>query len=233
MHFQPSLPRLPIPSLEETCQRYLNAQLPLLDSNNFENTKKLVSNFQSEVGKGKSCSFYFYLHVDRSTITLHPIFIIFTWQISELNQKLIAQDKANKHTSYITEPWFDMYLKDRQPIVLNYNPFISYVDDPKSHYNDQVIRASNFLISAIRYWLIWKYLKLSNFKIVLFYMAYKDSEKHWKLEFLNLKSTTWTPKKVIRKCFAKLSAWFRPHCPGTEPTCTKYVFIQHLIHVNQ
>ena len=44
-----------------------------------------------------------------------------------------------------------MYLKDRQSIVLNYNPFISYVDDPKSHYNDQVIRASNFLISAIRY----------------------------------------------------------------------------------
>lgn len=70
--------------------------------------------------------------------------------IAELNQKLVAQDKANKHTSYITEPWFDMYLKDRQPIVLNYNPFISYVDDPKVPYNDQVIRAANFLISAMR-----------------------------------------------------------------------------------
>ena len=72
MHFQPSLPRLPIPSLEETCQRYLNAQLPLLDSNNFENTKKLVSNFQSEIGKGKSCSFYFNLHVDIEVL-LHYI----------------------------------------------------------------------------------------------------------------------------------------------------------------
>ncbi len=43
-----------------------------------------------------------------------------------------------------------MYLRDRQPIVLNYNPFISYVDDPKTAYNDQVIRAANFMISAIR-----------------------------------------------------------------------------------
>lgn len=52
MHFQPSLPRLPIPPLEATCQRYLNAQLPLLDCNALENTKQLVANFQSEAGKG-------------------------------------------------------------------------------------------------------------------------------------------------------------------------------------
>lgn len=71
-------------------------------------------------------------------------------EFTELNQKLVAQDKANKYTSYITDPWFDMYLRDRQPILLNYNPFISYVDDPKPQYNDQTIRAANFLISAIR-----------------------------------------------------------------------------------
>ncbi|XP_032794300.2 carnitine O-palmitoyltransferase 2, mitochondrial [Daphnia magna] len=120
MHFQPSLPRLPIPRLEDTCQRYLNAQLPLLDATHFEDTKRLVANFQSEAGK-------------------------------DLNQRLVAQDKANKHTSYITGSWFDMYLRDRQPIVLNYNPFISYIDDPKTAYNDQTIRAANFLISAIRF----------------------------------------------------------------------------------
>jgi len=45
-----------------------------------------------------------------------------------------------------------MYLKDRQPIVLNYNPFISYVDDPRPAYNEQTVRAANFLISAIRYY---------------------------------------------------------------------------------
>lgn len=52
MHFQPSLPRLPIPPLEKTCQRYLNAQLPLLDGDSMENTKKLVSDFLSGSGRG-------------------------------------------------------------------------------------------------------------------------------------------------------------------------------------
>ena len=139
MHFQPSLPRLPIPKLEETCQRYLNAQLPLLESTQIEDTQKLVATFQLEEGKGNNWLYFFVFHE-------------FNWNfVSELNQKLIAQDKANKHTSYITGSWFDMYLRDRQPIVLNYNPFISYVDDPKTPYNDQIIKAANFLISAIRY----------------------------------------------------------------------------------
>ena len=73
------------------------------------------------------------------------------FSFKELNNMLIEQDKANKATSFITEPWFDMYLKDRQPIVLNYNPFISFVDDSRPAYNDQTVRAANFLISAIRY----------------------------------------------------------------------------------
>lgn len=60
MHFQPSLPRLPIPRLEDTCQRYLNAQFPLLDATHFEDTKRLVANFQSEAGKGIYKSHIFY-----------------------------------------------------------------------------------------------------------------------------------------------------------------------------
>ena len=52
MHFQPSLPRLPIPPLEKTCQRYLNAQKPLLDNTAMEKTKKLVNDFQSRAGNG-------------------------------------------------------------------------------------------------------------------------------------------------------------------------------------
>lgn len=63
---------------------------------------------------------------------------------------LLAQDLQNKHTSYVTEPWFEMYLKDRKPIVLNYNPFVSYIDDTKVAYNDQIIRAANFIVSAAR-----------------------------------------------------------------------------------
>ncbi|XP_022107814.1 carnitine O-palmitoyltransferase 2, mitochondrial-like isoform X2 [Acanthaster planci] len=46
--------------------------------------------------------------------------------------------------------WFDMYLKDRQSIVLNYNPFITYNNDPRPENMDQLIRATNMVISAAR-----------------------------------------------------------------------------------
>ncbi|KAB1268297.1 Carnitine O-palmitoyltransferase 2; mitochondrial [Camelus dromedarius] len=35
MHYQDSLPRLPIPKLEDTIRRYLSAQKPLLDDDQF------------------------------------------------------------------------------------------------------------------------------------------------------------------------------------------------------
>lgn len=38
------------------------------------------------------------------------------------------------------EPWFDMYLKARTPIPINYNPFMAWVPDPNSKYNDQVMK---------------------------------------------------------------------------------------------
>jgi len=69
-----------------------------------------------------------------------------------LQKELIATDKANKHTNYISGPWFDMYLKDRVPLPINYNPILVLVNDPKPAYNDQTIRATNMLISSLRYY---------------------------------------------------------------------------------
>lgn len=54
MHYQPSLPRLPIPSLEKTCTRYLNGVQPLISPKEFENTAAIVKNFEENEGKGKS-----------------------------------------------------------------------------------------------------------------------------------------------------------------------------------
>jgi carnitine O-palmitoyltransferase 2 len=121
LHFQASLPRLPIPELEKTKERYLNAQKPLLgeSSEEFKTTVKCVNEFFS--GEGLS-----------------------------LQKELIATDKANKHTNYISGPWFDMYLKDRVPLPINYNPFLVLVNDPKPAYNDQTIRATNMMISSLR-----------------------------------------------------------------------------------
>ena len=51
-HFQDSLPRLPIPKLEDTCRRYLDAQKPLLTPEQYEETKQLVNKFQKREGPG-------------------------------------------------------------------------------------------------------------------------------------------------------------------------------------
>ena len=52
MHFQPSLPRLPIPKLPDTCQRYLAAQRPILTDNEYNATQTIVKEFAKEGSDG-------------------------------------------------------------------------------------------------------------------------------------------------------------------------------------
>uniref|UniRef100_A0A915PUY8 Choline/carnitine acyltransferase domain-containing protein n=1 Tax=Setaria digitata TaxID=48799 RepID=A0A915PUY8_9BILA len=65
----------------------------------------------------------------------------------QLQRELILHDKRNQHTSFISEPWFNMYLSDRLPCPINYNPFMVYAPDPDPDYNDQLTRATNLIIS--------------------------------------------------------------------------------------
>ena len=53
MHFQNSLPRLPIPKLPDTCRRYLASQRPLLTDEQFARTKAIVNDFQRNEGPGE------------------------------------------------------------------------------------------------------------------------------------------------------------------------------------
>lgn len=59
-------------------------------------------------------------------------------KLAELQKELQAYDKQNKHTSYISETWFDMYLRSRTPCPVNFNPFMMFAQDPNKAYNDQV-----------------------------------------------------------------------------------------------
>ncbi|XP_055594252.1 carnitine O-palmitoyltransferase 2, mitochondrial [Uranotaenia lowii] len=120
LHFQPSLPRLPIPELEKTCERYLAAQKPLLSEDAYRKTKD---------------------NIDRFLIGPGP----------ELQKLLKQHDSKNKHTSYISEPWFDMYLRDRVPLPINYNPLLMMNPDPEAAYNDPLIRTTNLVISSLRF----------------------------------------------------------------------------------
>ena len=119
-HFQYSLPRLPIPKLELTCQRYLTALEPILnkDTKAFEQTKQLVADF--EKGDGQ-----------------------------RLDAQLRQKNTANRHTSYISKPWFDMYLKSRLPTILNFNFFLVFADDPQQL--KPAARLTNYLVSSVRF----------------------------------------------------------------------------------
>lgn len=118
MHFQKSLPRLAVPKLEDTIQRYLMAQKPLLNPDQYASTKDIAENFLGYEGRS-------------------------------LHAELVKSDTENKHTSYISAPWYDMYLKYRESIVLNHNPFILTKDDPNT--DDQAVRAAKLIHNALRF----------------------------------------------------------------------------------
>ncbi|CAJ0558722.1 unnamed protein product, partial [Mesorhabditis spiculigera] len=68
----------------------------------------------------------------------------------ELQAELLKYDKNHKDTSYISEPWFDIYLRARVPCPVNYNPFMMYAADPNEKFMEQATRATNFAISYAR-----------------------------------------------------------------------------------
>lgn len=121
LHFQRSLPRLPIPKLEATCSRFLAAVQPIVSDASHQELANMVERFRT-TGNGPS-----------------------------LQKLLIEQDRINKHTSYISEPWFEMYLSDRRPLPINYNPLLMMKRDVKPEYNDQLTRTANLVLTSLRF----------------------------------------------------------------------------------
>ena len=119
-HFQHSLPRLPIPQLDKTCERYLAALKPILnnDENAFKETRQILADFRTGDGK-------------------------------RLDAQLRYQNAINRHTSYISKPWFEMYLKSRLPLILNFNFFLVFTDDQKQL--KPAARITNYIISSVRF----------------------------------------------------------------------------------
>ncbi|NP_001315179.1 carnitine O-palmitoyltransferase 1, liver isoform [Cynoglossus semilaevis] len=48
--FQSSLPRLPVPSVKDTCSRYLDSVQPLMDAEKYERMKALTKDFEENLG---------------------------------------------------------------------------------------------------------------------------------------------------------------------------------------
>lgn len=93
----------------------------------------------------------------------------------KLQEELVAKDKANKKTSYISKPWYDMYLESRDPLPINVNPFIQLAEDPLKR--EMVSRGASLIRSAVRFYETLKAEKLEPDVFVMKGSKY-DKYKH-------------------------------------------------------
>jgi len=101
LRFEDSLPRLPVPTLEETSKRYLKSVHPLLNKSEFEHTQKAVAEFVKPGSIGE-----------------------------QLQKRLHARREDPKHKNWIYEWWNDAaYLAYRDPVVPYVSYFYSHRDD--------------------------------------------------------------------------------------------------------
>eukprot|EP00124_Ichthyophonus_hoferi_P005155 Ihof_evm1s683 gene=Ihof_evmTU1s683 len=142
MHFQSSLPRLPVPRLKDTLSRYLAALQPLCNDREFKQAQVLASDFSYEEGL-------------------------------LLQQELELYNMENKHTSFISEAWFNMYLDNRSPLPINFNPYISWNNDPNPAKNGQDVRAAVLIRSALRF---YRSVKANEIKPDLYHMHPKKTD---------------------------------------------------------
>ncbi|KAI4654907.1 uncharacterized protein J4E78_007086 [Alternaria triticimaculans] len=103
LRFEDSLPRLPVPTLEETAKRYLKSVHPLLSQNEFDATTKAVNEFVAPGGPGE-----------------------------KLQKRLVERREDPKHRNWIYEWWNDAaYMAYRDPVVPYVSYFYSHRDDRK------------------------------------------------------------------------------------------------------
>lgn len=103
LRFEDSLPRLPVPTLEETAKRYLKSVHPLLSKAEYDATTKAVNDFVAPGGPGEM-----------------------------LQQRLVARREDPKHKNWIYEWWNEAaYMAYRDPVVPYVSYFYSHRDDKK------------------------------------------------------------------------------------------------------
>lgn len=126
-HFQGALPRLPIPTLEQSLNKYVISLEaleghPEITNEDIERVKEYLNEFMDNDG---------------------PI----------LDAELRARDKANPETSHLWGPWTEMYLSDRRSLPINYNPLLVWNHHPNAKLNNQKSRAAMYCWASAKYYL--------------------------------------------------------------------------------
>lgn len=103
LRFEDSLPRLPVPTLQETAKRYLKSVHPLLSKPEYEATTKAVEEFIAPGGPGEA-----------------------------LQKRLVARREDPTIRNWLAEWWNEgAYMGYRDPIVPYVSYFYSHRDDRK------------------------------------------------------------------------------------------------------
>ena len=101
LRYQASLPKLPVPTLESTCAKYLQSVEPLLTPDDFAKTQSSVSSFLAS-----------------------PL-------AAELQSRLIDRAAQPETLNWLSDWWNDVaYMSYRDPVVVNVSYFYVHVDDP-------------------------------------------------------------------------------------------------------
>ena len=119
---QKGVPRLPIPTIEATCERYLRAAKPLQMPDQHDATVAAVKSFCAADGDG-------------------PV----------LQQALISVDASLPHeSSYLESLWYRLaYLGPRSPVPIHSNPAFALA--PPSEGEQPVARAAKLLAASARW----------------------------------------------------------------------------------
>ncbi|GLE04585.1 hypothetical protein PINS_up013554 [Pythium insidiosum] len=119
--FQQQLPRLPVPSLEETVALYLESVTPLATPHELAQTQRLAQAFLAADGQG-----------------------------AELQRRLLARAAERRDTSFLAEWWnTGGYLQVRDPVVFNVSYFFHFADSVHAEQRSQVGRAAALLRAAM------------------------------------------------------------------------------------
>jgi carnitine O-palmitoyltransferase 2 len=76
----------------------------------------------------------------------------FVQEIERADAALRFFDAHNKHTNYISEMWYDMYLENRDSFPLNLTPQLTWKMDENPAKNEQAVRAADITHAAVRFW---------------------------------------------------------------------------------
>lgn len=121
-HFQKSLPKLPLPKLDETLDRYVNSAEAVVSAEQLAQTKEAVAAFKAGAGP-----------------KYHA-------ELERLNKN------EWKDSSFINQFWLDKYLEDRVCLPINYNPQLTFQNDPNPAKMEQAARAASLIYASIGFY---------------------------------------------------------------------------------